>query len=258
MALFMDGQVSGIEDLTAQDSQLLDVVQVENIDVTEKLVLAQDELAVELDTLLMRLRSNEQPFLHMVTSKIAAVVVTPPLKMWHTFRALEMVYADAYNNQLNDRYAGKRDQFHARAQWACGKVVEAGIGIVADPIPKAATPLVTPLTTTVSGALPDGTYYVTTAWMNRAGEEGASAAPAVVTITSSAFLVQPVNPPANVTGWKVYVGGAPDAMVQQNSLPIAVGDNWTQPNHAIATGRAPGSGQSPNYLRPAPRVTQRG
>src|SRR5450432_2052629 len=211
MALFMDGFVSSMGDLTGQDSQLLDTASVENIDVTRKLALAQDELALDLDTLLTRLSYTEQPFWYTAAPKISTVVVTRPLKMWHTFRALEMVYADAYNNQLNDRYAGKRDQFHARAQWACGKVVEAGIGIVADPIPKAATPLVTPLTTTVSGALPDGTYYVTTAWMNRAGEEGASAAPAVVTITSSAFLVQPVNPPANVTGWKVYVGGAPDA-----------------------------------------------
>jgi hypothetical protein len=254
MALFMDGPVSGIEDLTAQDSQLLDVAQVENIDVTQKLALAQDEMAVELDTLLTRLGFYEQPFWHPATPKIAKVVVTPPLKMWHTFRTLEMVYADAYNNQLNDRYAGKRDQFHARAQWACGKVVEAGIGIASDPIPRAATPMVT----TVSGALPDGTYYVTMAWTNRAGEEGASAVPAVVTTTSSALSVQPVNPPPNVTGWKVYVGGAPDAMVQQNSSPIAVGDNWAQPNQVVAAGAAPGSGQAPNYLRPAPRAIQRG
>ena len=44
------------------------------------------------------------------------VVVTPALKLWHTYRALEMVYGDAYNSQLNDRYAGKRDQFHERGE----------------------------------------------------------------------------------------------------------------------------------------------
>src|SRR4029077_8268591 len=80
MALFMDGTVSGIEDLTAQDSQLLDVAQVENIDVTQKLALAQDELAIELNTLLTRLSYTEQPFWYTAPPRIATVVVTPPLK----------------------------------------------------------------------------------------------------------------------------------------------------------------------------------
>src|SRR5471030_3456545 len=151
MALFMDGSVSSMDDLTAQDSQLLDTASVENIDVTRKLALAQDELGLDLDTLLTRLSYTEQPFWYTSPPKISTVVVTPPLKMWHTFRALEMVYADAYNSQLNDRYAGNRDQFHTRAQWAYGKLAEAGIGIASDPIPRAATPNVT----TVSGALPD-------------------------------------------------------------------------------------------------------
>jgi len=254
MALFVDGPVSSMEDLTAQDSQLLDVAQVENIDVTKKLALAQDEVGVELQTLLTRLSYTEQPFWYTAPPRITTVVVTPPLKMWHTFGTLEMVYADAYNSQLNDRYAGKRDYFQDRARWAYEKLVEAGLGIASDPIPKATTPLVIALT----GALPDGTYYVTTAWMNRAGEEGASADPAVVTLTGCTLSVQPGNPPPNATGWKVYVGGAPDTMVQQNSVPIAVGNNWVQPNQLVALGLAPGSGQTPNYLRPAPRVIQRG
>jgi hypothetical protein len=253
MALFMDGPISDMEDLMAQDSQLPDVAQIENIDVTQKLALAQDELAVELDTLLTRFGYSEQPFWRTGPPKIATVVVTPPLKMWHTFRTLEMVYGDAYNSQLNDRYAGKRDQFRNRAQWAYGKLVEAGVGVASDPIARA----VTPTLTAAGGALPDGTYYITTAWMNRAGEEGASAVPAVVTITGSTFSVQPGKAPANATGWNVYVGGAPGTMVQQNTSLIAVSGNWLQPNH-IAGGRSPGCGQSPNYLRPAPRVIQRG
>jgi len=254
MALFMDGPVSRIEDLMGQDSQLSEVAGVEYIDVTRKLALAQDELGVELKALLTRLNSTAQPLWHTGQPKLATVVVTPPLKMWHTFRALEMVYADAYNSQLNDRYAGKRDQFHARAQWAYQKLVEAGLGIASDPIPRAPTPNVT----AASGAMPDGTYYVTTAWINRAGEEGASAVPAVITIASSSLSVRAGNAPPNATGWKVYLGGSAEAMVQQNSLPIAIGDTWVQPNTIVAAGPVPGSGQEPNYLRPAPRVIQRG
>jgi len=254
MALFMDGPASGIEDLTGQDSQLPDVAHVENINVTQKLALAQNELAVELGALLMRLSYTEQLSWYTGPPRIATVVVTPPLKLWHTFRALEMVYADAYNSQLNDRYAGKRDYFHERAHWAYQKLVEAGLGIATDPIPRAAAPAVA----AASGDLPDGTYYVTTAWINRAGEEGATAVPAVISITGSTLSVQPGDPPPNATGWKVYVGGGPDSMVQQNSSPIAVGGNWVQPDPVVAAGPAPGSGQGPNYLRPAPRVIQRG
>lgn len=254
MALFMDGPVSRIEDLMGQDSQLLEVARVEYIDVTKKLALAQDEMAVELNTLLTRLSYTEQPFWYTGPPRIGTVVVTPPLKMWHTFRALEMVYADAYNSQLNDRYAGKRDQFHEQAKWAYKKLVETGLGIASDPLPIMATPNVTPFT----GALPDGTYYVTTSWINRSGDEGASAVPAVVTIASSTLSVHTGNAPPNATGWKVYIGGSPDAMVQQNSSPIAIGATWVQPNTIMTAGSVPGSGQGPNYLRPAPRVIQRG
>ena len=254
MALFIDGPVSGIEDLTGQDSQLLDVAHVENINVTQKLALAQDELAVELGALLMRLSYTEQPFWYTGPPRITTLVVTPPLKMWHTFRALELVYADAYNSQLNDRYAGKRDYFHERARWANRKLVEAGLGIATDPIPRAATPTLTAM----SGGLPAGTYYVSIAWTNRAGEEGASAIPSVITVSGSTFLVQPGNPPRNAAGWQVYVGGGPDSMVRQNNSPIAAGSNWVQPNPVVAAGPAPGLGQGPNYLRPAPRVIQRG
>jgi hypothetical protein len=254
MALFMDGSVSSMDDLTAQDSQLLDTANVENIDVTRKLALAQDELGLDLDTLLTRLSYTEQPFWYTSPPKISTVVVTRPLKMWHTFRALEMVYADAYNSQLNDRYAGKRDQFHARAQWAYEKLVQTGLGIASDPIPQAATPTVT----IAAGGLADGTYYVTMAWMNREGEEGASAVPIAIATAGSSLLAQPVNAPPNATGWRVYVGGAPDSMVLQNESPIAIGQTWLQPDTLVTVGPAPGSGQQPNYTRPVPRMIQRG
>src|ERR1051326_4705850 len=101
MALFTDGPVSGIDDLTAQDSQLLDVSQVENIDVTRKLILAQDELALELESLLKRLSYSERSSSYEGRPKITMVVVTPALKMWHTFHTLALIYTDAYNSQLN-------------------------------------------------------------------------------------------------------------------------------------------------------------
>src|SRR5664280_707087 len=192
MALFIDGPVSSVEDLAAQDSQLLDVASVEGIDVTQKLALAQDELTLELNTLLTRLSHVDQFFWIAPQPDIVRVVVTPALKLWHTFRSLEMVYSDAYNSQLNDRYAGKRDQFHSRAKWACETLVLAGIGVASVPVPRALTPAVTAAASPAPGTpLPDGTYYVTVAWVNTAGEEGACAIPATIATTGSSLLVQP-------------------------------------------------------------------
>ena len=51
MSLFADGPPSNIEDLTDQDSGLLDVCRVQQIDASAKLTLAHRELAVEIESL---------------------------------------------------------------------------------------------------------------------------------------------------------------------------------------------------------------
>ena len=259
MALFIDGPVSSVEDLAAQDSQLLDVASVEGIDVSQKLALAQDELTLEISALLTRVSYVDQLFWLAPQSNVGSVVVTPALKLWHTFRSLEMVYSDAYNSQLNDRYAGKRDQFHAKAKWAYETLVAAGIGVASVPVPQAATPTVTAAAAPAPGTpLPNGTYYVTVAWVNAAGEEGACALPATVTTSGSSLRVQPAGaPPKTAAGWNVYVGADPDSVALQNGSPIAIGQTWLQPA-AVAAGRPPGPGQRPTYLKPVPRVIQRG
>lgn len=255
MALFTDGPAATIEDLAAQDSQLLNVASGEGIDITQKLALAHEELGLELTTMLKRLSTVDQMHWLTATPSLKTVAVTPPMKLWHTFRALEMVYADAYNNQLNDRYAGKRDQYHERVRWARDKLVESGLGIVQVPVARAATPTVM----TVPGGIPDGTYYVTMTWANAAGEEGSSALPAVASTISSTLAVQPSgSPPQNAAGWNVYVGAAPDSMVLQNATAIAPGHTWVQPNGIETAGRNPGCGQKPNYIQPIPRVIGRG
>jgi len=254
MALFTDGPISSLDDLTGQDSQLLEVASTEGINVTRKLDLAQEELGAELRVLLSKLSYVDQPFWMAPKPNLGSVAVTPALKLWHTYRALEMFYADAYNSQLNDRYGGKRDQFHQMAQWAAEKLIQIGIGVVSSPIPQAATPQLT----AVPGELADGVYYVSAAWVNAAGEEGASSAPAVISITASAFEVRPGASPDGATGWNVYIGDAPESMVLQNGTPIAASQTWQQVSSLAVAGRAPGSGQQPSYLKPVPRVIQRG
>ena len=42
MALFTDGPISSIEDLRGHDTQIVEIANVEGIDVTKKLALAQE------------------------------------------------------------------------------------------------------------------------------------------------------------------------------------------------------------------------
>jgi hypothetical protein len=254
MALFTDGPISCIEDLTAQDSQLLNVASVEGIDTTRKIAIAQEEVAMELTGALRRFGYADQFFWLAPQPKLDSIVVTPPLKLWHTARTLELVYMDAYNSQLNDRYAGKRDQFHDLAKWAYSKLIEIGAGIAGTPVSRAAIPTLTPF----PGALPDGVYYATVTWVNRAGEEGAPAEPTTVATASSTFLVDAGAAPVNAAAWNVYAGIAPQAMYRQNTTLLVTGQTWEQPSALTQSGPLPGKGQKPTYLQPLPRIIQRG
>jgi hypothetical protein len=254
MPLFTDGPISSIEDLTAQDSQLPNVASVEGIDVTQKITIAQELVGMDLLTALNRFGNVDQLFWLAPRPKLDSVVVTPPLKLWHVARSLELVYGDAYNSQLNDRYAGKRNQFHALAKLAYDKLIETGAGIAAQPIPRAAAPTVTAF----PGALPDGLYFLTVAWVNAGREEGAAAIETTINTTSSTFLVGPGAPPATAVGWNIYVGVSPQTMFLQNTSLLTLGQTWEQPAVLVQTGPLPGRGQKPSYLQALPRVLQRG
>ena len=251
MALFTDGAVTGIEDLRGHDTQLLNVATVEGIDVTRKLALAHEELTVELWGLLDQLKRPVGSLSAAPT--IRQVVVTPPLKLWHIFRTLEMVYGDAYNSQLNDRYGGKRDEYREMVKWAYNKVRQSGLGIVMNPVEQAAAPMVS----VSAGGLAVGSYYVSVAWTNAAGEEGASSTPSVIQVSGSSFAVQ-TTARANVNGWNVYCGKSPTTMTIQNAATLGPGQTWVQPDTLSTTGRVAGSGQKPNYQLPVPRTIQRG
>jgi hypothetical protein len=248
MALFTDGDVSSIEDLRGYDTQLLDVANTEGIDVTRKLKLAQDEIAAEITTMLARRAWFNTPL------NPGRVVVTSPLKLWHMFLSLELVYRDAYRSQLNDRYAGKRDEFHGMVKWAWDKLIETGLGLVDDPVARATTPRVLP----AAGGLPDGTYYVAAAWTNTAGAEGTSSIPATIEIAGGSFAVQSDAGPGNSSGWNVYAGSSPASLTRQNDAPLAPEETWMQPNTILTSGKPAGCGQAPDYLLPVPRTIQRG
>jgi hypothetical protein len=236
------------------DSQLTSVASTEAIDVRRKVDLAYEEVGLDLNALLKRADMAERPMWAVVQPKLNDVVVTTALKLWHAYRTLELVYADAYNSQLNDRYQGKSDQFHEMAVSYRERLIDAGAGMASIPVPRAMTPALA----AAPGSLPDDIYYATATWVNRVKEEGASGSPAAIATSSSSFSAQVGPAPANAVGWNMYVGADPDWMTLQNSSPIELGLAWVQPVWISATGRKPGCGQAPNYVQALSRIIQRG
>lgn len=254
MALFTDG-ISTIQDLVSQDSSALATAQAENIDLNNKLVLAQEDIGIELTTLLQRSETYDWQFWMQPNPQLNNIVVTPPLQRWHVFQTLALLYQDAYNNQLNDRYKGKRDQFQQLAEWAMDKLIQTGLGIVADPLPQAAAPQLT----AIPGGQPAATYYASVSWLNAEGEEGQAGFPSSLTTGAGSVLaVQPLSPPANAVSWNAFVGSSPNTLALQCDNPLSFDQIWVQAAPVCTVGRAPGSGQSANYLRALPYVIQRG
>lgn len=254
MALFTD-VVSTIQDLMAQDSSVLATAQAENIDLNQKLTLAQQELGIELTTFLQRRNTYDWQYWLQPYLQLANIVVTPPLQLWNVFQTLTLVYQDAYFNQLNDRYQGKRDQFQQLAKWAMDKLIQTGLGIVSDPIPQAAPPQLTSIT----GGQQANTYLASVSWLNVEGEEGQASNPSSLSVAAgNALVAQPVNQPANATTWNVYVGLSATAMALQNTQPMALDQIWVQSGPVSTLGKSPNSGQAPDYFQALPRVIQRG
>ena len=262
MALFTDTLISTLDKLAAQDTAVLDVASAEGIDATVKLSLAQNEVGAEL--LASGARSPFSPTSSSIwwpgmiltsSLQLGSIVVTPPLQMWHTFHTLELIYRDAYYNQLNDRYLGKWNAYKDLSKWAAGLLSQTGVGIVADPVPIAQTPQIT----AVSGTLRAATYYAQISWLNSRAEEGlASPVSSAATPDNSSLQVTPSNPPANAVGWNVYIGTSIDTIAVQNTAPIQTNQPWALPPAGLAAGRTPGTGQAPNYFRQLPRYLQRG
>ena len=108
-----------------------------------------------------------------------------------------------------------------------------------------------------SGA--EATYYVRVAWLNRRSEEGAPGPWALLVVPAgSALVVEPGTPPANATGWNVYVGTTVEMLTRQNTELLAVGGGWRLEGTPSNSGPHPGEGQAPSYVRALPRVLQRG
>jgi len=242
-------------DLQNYENAILDVASTESIDLAGKIALAQSEIATTLTLFLLR-RFPQRDFQTAVrrTMGISDVAVTDQLRQWHAHKALALVYRDAYNNQLNDRYRGKWTQYEQLAKHSLQDYLQVGVGLVADPIPKAAVPALS----TLPGAASGGTFYAAVTWVNRQGQEGSpSEAAQISTLDGQQAVVSVQNPPANATGWNAYVGGTPDTLSRQNGDPIAAAANWTVAGE-LAQGSRPADGQQPTWFLADQRLIERG
>jgi hypothetical protein len=240
MALFTDGAVSDIEDLVAYESAMLDLATTEQIDLTVKLGLAQDELGIELEALLAGREG---------APGLANIAVTGPLRKWHVFHTLALIHRDAYHRQLNDRYLGKWKEYQRLAAWAREALLQTGLGMIFDPLPRAEKPQLSYIQAWALGA---ATYYVRAAWRNAEGEEGSPSDVAILSVpTGNALVVNAVKTPASAVSWNVYVGFSALEQTLQNEEPLGVDQSWTEPVTGIRQGALPGSGQEPEVtLRP--------
>jgi hypothetical protein len=263
MSLFVDGNISTIEDLRAYDSSLLTVSNVEQVDLIAKLSLAQRELQVELQQMFaVGSPSNNVPIslaaiLPMTPASISlgALVVTEPLRQWHSLRTLSMVYRDAYYSQLNDRYQGKWHEFVRLDARTSAILFNTGLGIVNDPIPLAQAPAIT----VGPGSNGPATYYVRVAWASGSQQEGqASVTQAVIADQFHSLTVQAVNPPPNAVSWNIYAGKSDSILARQNTDPLAIGAPWDLPASGLVNGPGPSEGQAPDYFYKPSQLIQRG
>jgi len=256
MALLTDGDPNGTEELRVYEASILDVAHVEGINLDVKLGLATEEVSQELLDVLLGHESAHGEFAGGRRAiGVSDVVVTSQVKRWHALHALSVIYRDVYNNQLNDRYQRKWEEYGKLARESREQSLRFGIGLVESPIPRADPPNCS----VVAGLLPATTYYVRVSWVGASGQEGAASFPTTyLTVQGSLLVVEAVNAPTNATGWNVYAGETDSPLARQNGGPTPVGQSFTISPTGIVAGPPPGEGQRPDMYVSGARLLRRG
>lgn len=98
------------------------------------------------------------------------------------------------------------------------------------------TPSTPVLGSIAGGTLPGNTYYVKITYVDN-GSEGNPSSEAQLTVSANHLLTvaSPSSGPS-ITGWNVYVGTTPGGETRQNTTPIAIGVNWTEPLTGLRAG----------------------
>jgi hypothetical protein len=255
MSLFVDGPAATIDDLTNEDCGLLEASQACGINASIKLILAHEDVAGDLELWLDRLNSTAGNAIWMHAYQFEQVVITPALKRWEIMHTLAMFYRDAWFSQFADRYQAKWNEYTSLARTAYEKFLTGGVGMVTDPVRQALPPVLG----SVPGPQKGGTYYASVSWVNAAGQEGEASAPASIAIVDGNLMtITATGARSNATAFNVYAGADLNALAQQNDVPVPVGGGFTFVPGFRGSGRLPGSGQRPDFVRPLRRTLLRG
>ena len=181
--------------------------------------------------------------------------MTPPLKLWHTFQALAIIYRDAYNRKLNDKYLPKWKEYKELGKWASDLLLQTGIGITTNPVPSPGQPALD----WVASTLDDLVLFVRTTWVGTQGAEGSGSVEQAITVPAgNALRVTPESAPNGVTGWSVYVGSSSGEATLQNVDPLDLETAWVMPDSGLVLGNPIEEGQLPEVFKTVPRFLQRG
>jgi hypothetical protein len=231
MALLVDGDINGLDELREWDSGVLEVAHGEGIDLGAKLRRAQAEVEEEIEAFL---RDQERGALRQV-------VVDRGLRHWHALKTLEAVYRDAYFNQLNDRYGEKWKHYFALSGRQAQRYFEAGVAIVYEPLRRPAWVEIV----IGEGSLPPASYRIQATAVDGRGRESA---PCPVQVAAAALphelRVRLPFAPEGAAGWNVYASAGDGAPGLQNAAPLGLEEEWVMPLQGPVTGRPAGEGQS--------------
>ncbi|MGI8960625.1 MAG: hypothetical protein ACR2IV_12830 [Bryobacteraceae bacterium] len=259
MALFTDAAVVTLDNLREFEASLVQVASSHGINVETKIKLATDAVNDKLLLWLLRAGASDPQYLNRRLLGLSTIVVSPALERWLCFESLSRFYAEAYNVQLNTRFQGKWTEYRGEANQASDLVFMSGLGVVYNPLPKPAMPLVS----VQDGTAPALAMFIKTVWADRHGNEGA-ASPVNGVILSGASSVAvamaegAVEIPKAAAGWNVYAGTSQDNITRQNSSPLSIGSTWQLPSTGLVDGPEALGGQEPNYYIILPRLSQRG
>ncbi len=265
MALFTDGAVATVADLSGYEADIQEVSSAAGIDLSVKLRLAHEEVGAQLSASSRRPGNVYQAGAGgwqttggeaaLARFDIDQVVVTPPLKLWTTFQALTIFFRDAHTRRANDKYLAKWREYREMAKWGSELLMQTGIGLVGKPIGRPAEPGID----FVGSPLGPLSIFVRITWVDGEDRESSgSLEKAVKTQTAKAVRVTPKAPPTGVSGWNVYLGQTRGEALLQNTGMLDLAAPWVMPETGIATGAPIGDGQPADMFLTAPRYLQRG
>ncbi len=259
MALYTDAAVITLEDLTPLEATVAQVAASHGISIENKISLAIGVVSDKLLAWLHNAGSSDPQWPTRRRLGLTTVVMTAALRRWVAFEALARVFAEAYNVQLNTRFQAKWTEYQQEAARASDLFVLEGLGIVSNPLPRPAMPLIS----VQSGTTPSQAILVQTSWTDTNGNESALSLPNQSVLPDQSSIVVAMaegalSAPTAAIGWNVYAGSEAGRLTRQSATPLAIGLTWNLPATGLEIGAQPLDGQMPTLYVSLTKQIKRG